>query len=494
MLKPKKNEIRKPTKTISGVTPVAVMLPPRKCNHGRCVYCPNLNVPQSYTPKSPVVMRAMRVNYDAYEQVRARIKAFKAMNHPTDKIELIIMGGTFLEYPKKFQYGFIKRCYDSLNSKKSKNLEQAKKLNESSKHRCVALCIETRPDVCSEYINRMLEFGATRVELGVQIIDDKIYKKVKRGHTIKDVIKATKDLKNSGFKIGYHIMPGLPGSNLKKDLKLFKKLFSDQRFKPDQLKLYPCQVIPGSELEDIYWKGKYKPYNKEQTKEILIKMLKEVPGYCRVMRVMREIPPEYIIAGTIRIDLRKDIEEELREENIKLKEIRYREIGFVKDKINKNLKLKKTKYKASDGDEYFLEIVNKDNILFGLLRLRIFKDGNLPTTKVVRNKNTINLKKPIKDLSISKNQRRNLAKPISEQNKIAIIRELHVYGPALKLNEQGKISQHIGLGKWLLNEAEKIVKKQDIKKLKIISGIGVREYYKKLGYKLDKDGYMIKNI
>jgi len=454
MLKPKKNEIRKPTKTISGITPIAVMLPPRKCEHGTCLYCPSLGVPQSYTPKSPVVIRAVKLKYDSYKQVRARIKAFKLMHHPTEKIELIIMGGTFLEYPSKFQYEFIKKCYDALNEKISESLEQAQKLNEKAKHRCIALCIETRPDVCINFINRLREFGCTRVELGVQIIDDKTYKKIKRGHTVKDVVNATKDLKNAGFKIGYHIMPGLPESNFKKDLKLFKKLFSDERFKPDQLKIYPCQVIPGSELEEVYWKGKYKPYTKEETEKILIEMLKIVPRYCRVMRIMREIPPQYLVAGIIRIDLRKDIEEKLRKEKRKLKEIRYREIGFAirdKRKISLDLKLKLTKYKASGGQEYFLEIVNKDDILFGLLRLRIFKDK-------------------------------------------AIIRELHVYGQALKLGEKSKISsQHKGLGKWLMSEAEKIIKKQRIKKLLVISGAGVREYYRKLGYNLE-GSYMIKEI
>jgi len=448
MLIPKKGEIRKPTKTISGITPVAVMLPPRKCDHGLCTYCPNLNVPQSYTPKSPVVLRASELNYDAFRQVKARMKAFKVMNHPTDKIELIIMGGTFLQYPEKFQNEFIKSLYDGLNNKKSKTLEQAQKLNEKAKHRCVALCIETRPDVCIEHIDKMRKWGATRVELGVQIIDDKIYKKTKRGHTVKEVVKATKALKNAGFKIGYHIMPGLPGSNLKKDLQLFKKLFSDSKFKPDQLKLYPCQVMPCSELEDIYYKKKFKPYTKKQTEKILVQMLKQVPRYCRVMRVMREIPPEYIVAGVINIDLRKHIEAELRKGK-GIKEIRYREIGFNQPKDLK-LKLKVTKYKASDGDEYFLEIVNKEDVLFGLLRLRMF-------------------------------------------NNSAIIRELHVYGKALKLGQKGELGQHTGLGKWLMDEAEKIVRKNKIKKLSVISGIGVREYYHKLGYELNNT-YMVKNI
>src|SRR3989344_8978365 len=195
MLKPLKGEIRKPTRTASGITPVAVMLPPRKCKHGACIYCPNLNVPQSYTPKSPVVLRALKLNYDSYKQVQARLESFELMNHPTDKIEIIIMGGTFLQYPKEFQYKFILGIYNALNNKKSprddsgepsKTLKQAKKINEKAKHRCVALCIETRPDICSPFhIKNMLKFGCTRVELGVQAPDDKIYKLVNRGHKVK---------------------------------------------------------------------------------------------------------------------------------------------------------------------------------------------------------------------------------------------------------------------------------------------------------------------
>jgi elongator complex protein 3 len=455
MKKPLKGEIRKPTKTISGITPVAVMLPPRACEHGECLYCPNMNVPQSYTPKSPVVLRASVVNYDAFKQVQGRLEAFRVMNHPTAKVEIIIMGGTFLQYPKKFQYDFIKGIYDGLNGKQSKNLKEAKNKNETAKSRCVALCIETRPDCCVEYIERMREFGCTRVELGVQVLDDKIYKFVQRGHIVQDVVNAVQELKNAGFKIGFHLMPGLPLSNLKKDLNLFKKVFSDSRFRPDQIKIYPCQVMPCSGLEKLYWEGKYKPYTKEELEKLILKMMKIVPRYCRVMRVMREIPPEYIVAGTTRIDLRKEIETEIRSRKIKLNEIRYREIGFAlqKGEINMNLKLKVTKYKASKGDEYFLEIVNKNDILFGLLRLRLF-------------------------------------------NKKAIIREVHVYGQSLKIGEKGNVGQHRGFGKWLIEEAEKIAKKNKCNQINVISGIGVREYYKKLGYSLDKTSfeYMVKII
>ena len=448
---------RKPTKTISGVAPLAIVIKPRKCPHGTCLYCPSLDVPQSYTPKSPAIMRAALLDYNPYKQVLVRLKAFSAMKHPTDKIELIIMGGTFLAYPIKYQYNFIKNCFDALNGKRSKNLEEAKKLNEKAKHRCTALCIETRPDVCSDSdIKRMLEFGCTRVELGVQAIDDKIYRKVCRGHTVKDVIEATRRLKNIGFKVGYHIMPGLPGSNFKKDIKMFKCIFTNDNFKPDQLKIYPTQVIKGAKLVKLYEQGKYEPYTKEELIKLLIEFKRIVPRYCRIMRIMREIPPDFLVAGTIRIDLRKVIHEKMQEKNIKCKCIRCREIGFAllkKKEIKKKLRLNKIEYKASKGREFFLEIINEDDIIFGLIRLRI-----------------------------------------SDDSKTLIVRELHVYGPTLEIGKRKKgKTQHTGLGRWLMDESEKIASEHDCKKISVISGIGVREYYKKLGYKLEGP-YMVKYL
>jgi elongator complex protein 3 len=465
---PKKNEIRKPTKTLSGVTPVAVMCKPKKCAHGTCVYCPTLNVPQSYTPKSPPVLRAELMKYDPYKQVQSRLKAYKLMNHPTDKIELIIMGGNFPEYPVKYKNWFIKRCYDALNSSRAWSLSGAKKRNQKAKHRCVALCIETRPDtliINKNSIKELNNWGCTRVELGVQAIDNKIYKLVCRHHTVEDVIAATNLLRNNGFKIGYHMMLGLPGSNPKKDISMFNELFKNPDFKPDQLKIYPCQVLQGSALAKWYKQGKYKPYTKEQIQKIIIKIMSFIPRYCRVMRMMREIAPDFLIAGTTRIDLRRDIEAELKKTNTKVNEIRFREIGFALRDLEKNkkistkLKLKTTKYKAGDSDEYFIEIINSKEILFGLCRLRL-----QPNTKI---------------------------------GMQAIIRELHVYGKSLAIGEksikQAIASQHKGLGKQLIKEAEKITKHHKIKDLHIISGVGVRPYYKKLGYKL-MSNYMYKKF
>ncbi|MFA5060793.1 MAG: tRNA uridine(34) 5-carboxymethylaminomethyl modification radical SAM/GNAT enzyme Elp3 [Candidatus Pacearchaeota archaeon] len=446
----------KPTKTISGVAPVAVMLPPRKCPHGACLYCPTLNAPQSYTPESPAVLRAKSCDYDPYNQVRARIKMLKEMGHSVGKIELIIMGGTFLAYPRDFQIDFIKSCYDALNEKKSKSLEKAKKFNETAKYRCTALCIETRPDFCTEvHIKDMLMFGATRVELGVQAIDDEIYVKVNRGHRVSDVIGATRRLKKAGFKIGYHLMPGIPGSNVKKDLKMFKRIFSSKDFRPDQIKIYPCQVLKGSGLENLYYNKEYVPYTKEDTKRLLIKMMKLTPRYCRIMRIMREIPPFYLVSGIKNIDLRKEVEEEIRKKKFKIKEIRFREIGFaLRDKrvIKGNLGIRVKKYSASDGKEYFIEAVNGDDLLFGLLRLRIEKKRKLP----------------------------------------AMIRELHVYGPTLDVGKKATEEyQHRGLGRELLKKAESIVKRGSVK---IIAGVGVREYYKNFGYNLDKEGIYMEKL
>ena len=408
-------------------------------------------------------MRAISLRYDPYKQVQARIKAFKAMDHPTSKIELIIIGGTFLSYPLDYQYNFIKSCYDAMNEKISSNLEKAKELNERSKNRCIALCIETRPDFCGEKeIKRLLDFGCTRVELGVQILDDKIYKFINRGHKIKDIIEATERLKDAGFKVGYHVMPGLPKSNPKKDLILFKKLFADENFKPDQLKIYPCQVIKGSGLEKLYEQGNYLPYSDEQTVNLIIKMLKEVPPYCRVMRIMREIPPNYIISGTTRIDLRNVIEHKIKDRGIKLNEIRSREVGFMlrdNKEINANVRLDVVGYKASKGNEYFLQIINNQNNMFALCRLRI----------------------PYKPF-------------LEELQNAALVRELHVYGPAIEIGERKDDSwQHHGLGKQLMNKAEEIAKKEGCKKIAVISGVGAREYYKKIGYKLE-NAYMVKNL
>lgn len=455
-----KEKPKKPVRTSSGVTPLTVVLPPRKCNHGTCIYCPGGDyVPQSYTDKSPAVMRALKLNFDVRRQVESRLKALENMGHPTEKIEIIIIGGTFLQYPKDFQYDYIKGCYEVLNGVSSETLVEAQKLNENAKHRVVAMCIENRPDNCSvEEIKRMREYGATRVEIGVQILDDEIYKKTARGHTINDVVEASSRLKDAGLKLGYHLMPGLPYSNIEKDIEKFKLVFSDEKFRPDQLKIYPCQIVEDAPLAKMYKRINYKTYTNEEIKEVLSEMMKLIPNYCRVMRVMREIPKEKMVGEVASTSIRKEVEDEIKKNKLKVNEIRMREVGFNMGGLKLDTKLKITEYLSSGGREFFLEVVNSDNVLFGLLRLRFPKESFL-----------------------------------DELKGASIIREVHVYGKALDLGEKGKDSQHTGLGKAMILEAEKISKKNGYKKVAVISGVGVREYYRKLGYKLEGT-YMVKNI
>jgi elongator complex protein 3 len=406
-------------------------------------------------------MRARQLSYDPHKQVLARLRAFTAMGHPTDKVELIIMGGTFLAYPIEYQYEFVKRCYDALNGKESKDLDMAKNINETTEHRSVALCIETRPDFCGpDEIKRMLDFGATRCELGVQIVDDEIYKKTKRGHTVADVKTATRLLKEAGFKVGYHLMPGLPGSSMKKDIERFKEIFDSEDFRPDQIKLYPTQVMKNSELENQYNAGKYEPYSDSELVDLLIKLKSLVPKWCRVMRVMREIPPSYLVAGTKRIDLRNVVLEKMQKNGLHCQCIRCREVGFAlrhgritkEELASSDVKLNKIEYPASGGTEVFLSFENPKEIIFGLCRLRV--DGS----------------------------------------KTALIRELHVFGPEVKLGAESERVQHKGLGTALMKEAERIATEHGCDKIKVISGVGVREYYKNLGYELDNEQYMSKGI
>jgi len=340
--------MRKIARTISGVTPVAVMTVPRKCP-GHCVYCPTYEgAPQSYTPESPAVLRAIRCEYDAGMQVSLRLRILTDMGHPTDKIELIVMGGTFLASPVEYQYQFIKDCYDAMNGVPSASLEEAKKINETAQHRCTGLCIETRPDWCrQEDIERMLDFGATRVELGVQTLDDDIYELVRRGHKVKEVVDATTRLREHGFKVYYHLMPGLPGSTPRKDLETAEQLFSDENFKPDGLKIYPTMVVEGTELEKWYLEGRYQPYEVDTMIDLMGDIKSVVPRYVRIPRVVRDIPSKFITAGC---------KESLRD-------------------VVKN------------GREIFLSCEDDQETLFGLLRLRI-QDKTVPSMGQVTNGNT----------------------------------------------------------------------------------------------------------
>lgn len=453
--------MKKISRTISGVTPVAVMGRPTGCP-GECIYCPTFpDAPKSYTPESPAVLRAKNCNYDPKRQVEERLRILSEMGHPADKVELIVMGGTFLAYPEDYQYQFIKECYDALNGVQSPSLDIAKQINETAKHRCVALCIETRPDWCREReIKSMLEFGTTRVELGVQTLDDNIYRLVKRGHTVADVVRATRLLKDYGFKVYYHWMPGLPGSTPEHDLELSHRLFADENFRPDGIKLYPTLVITGTELESWYRDNRYQPYTMHEMVNLMIEIKTSIPSYVRIPRVMRDIPSKYIIAGCKDLALRSSLKKRMEEIGTRCNCVRCREYGHrLRDgwKVGQP-HLKRLDYKASEGKEIFLSFEDEEETLFGLLRMRVC--------------------------------------PSTHNGGLAIVRELHVFGSEVPLGEQREgAAQHRGLGSELLREAERIAHDEfQARKIAIISGVGAREYFRtEFGYKLD-GAYMVKEL
>ena len=455
--------MKKFSRTISGVTPVAVMAQPMGCP-GNCVYCPSYpDAPRSYTPESPAVLRAKSCDYDAGRQVTERLRILSNMGHAADKIELIVMGGTFPACPEEYQYGFIKDCYDSLNGVESSTLEEAKHINETAEHRCVGLCIETRPDWCDEeHIRRMLDFGTTRVELGVQTLDDDIFHIVKRGHTVEAIIKSTQLLKEYGIKVYYHWMPGLPGSSPEKDLELSGRLFDDARFRPDGLKLYPTLVVQNSELETWYRDDRYHPYSMDELTELMVHIKSLIPGYVRVPRVMRDIPTKFIIAGCKDLALRSSLKKRMNELHMKCNCIRCREYGH---RLRDGWKIgephyKRVEYEASGGRELFLSYVDEQDTLFGLLRLRV------GPSKLGNNGDT------------------------------AIVRELHVFGTEVPLGEPGDGSaQHRGLGSELLKEAERISKEEfSAGRIAVISGVGARDYFRsEFDYELE-GAYMVKEL
>ncbi|MDD3083633.1 MAG: tRNA uridine(34) 5-carboxymethylaminomethyl modification radical SAM/GNAT enzyme Elp3 [Candidatus ainarchaeum sp.] len=451
----------KPTRSLSGVQVIAVMLPPFDCP-GKCVYCPSsFNgkiAPQSYTGFEPSTLRAQRLGYDPYKIVLNRISQLDATGNNANKIELIFQGSSFTALPKKQQISVVKKSIDAVTGKKTNSFVKSKKNAEKSLRRIVGITFETRPDLCSKNdIKQMLNLGGTRVELGVQNPDNKIYEKINRGHNVKSVVNSTQLLKDSGFKVLYHLMPGLPGSNYSKDLKNFKMIFSSPDFKPDMVKFYPCLIIKGTKLYSDWKKGNFSPMSEKKTINLLAKIKSELPPWVRVMRVNRDIPSNIISGGIKKTNLRQLIEKQLISNKKKCNCIRCREIGLFSRQnkiIDEKPKLRTVFYDASNGIEAFISMESK-NCLYGFVRLRKPFD---PFVKQI-------------------------------DAKTSLIRELHVYGKSLNLGERDIDStQHIGYGKILLEEAERIAREKfDSKKMVIISGLGVREYYNKnFGYKIDE--------
>lgn len=478
-------------RTQSGVAIVAVLTKPSSCP-GKCIFCPTeKNMPKSYLSNEPAVMRAIMHKFHPYHQIQNRLKALELNGHSTNKIELIVMGGTFSYFPKQYQIWFIKECFRACNdyhqNKKSTpkgtlrdNLLYEQKRNERVKHRIVGLTLETRPDyVNAKEILNFRQLGCTRVEIGVQSIFDNVLKLNNRGHLIKETIRATKLLKDAGFKINYHMMPGLYGSSLVKDFKMFKELFSNPDFQPDMLKIYPTVVIKNSKLYKLWKAGKYKAMPDKNFEKLIIKIKNEaIPPYTRIQRLVRDVPLPSIEAGPKISNLRQIIAKKTHCQCIRCREIK----GAYNSK--EKIVLNRIDYDASGGKEIFLQFVDSKNKLYALLRLRFPQFLKHSFQKK-------NLKKLKTNLSNNK-----------PKSYPAIIRELHTYGQLTEISKKNKYSpQHIGFGKKLIAEAEKIAYQELTKlnipknqqKIAIISGIGVRAYYRKLGYRL-QDTYMVKKL
>ncbi len=459
----------KEVRSLSGISAVAIMARPAKCP-GECIYCPKgTNAPQSYTGFEPATRRAIQNNYDAFEMVSSRLAQFKAVGHDPQKCELIIMGGTFNAQPKAYQEQFVKRAFDAFNEKPSATLKEAQKLNEKAKHRVIGLTFETRPDFASKkQLLDLLGFGGTRIELGVQSITPGMYEKIRRKHTLDDVVDATQNCKDLFFKAGYHMMPGL-FSTPKQDVAMFKKLFSDKRFKPDMLKIYPCLVMPNTVLYDLWKKGEFTPYGEAQAIKVLSEIKRALPKWVRVMRIERDIPSDQIAAGIKQTNIRQMVHKHMAQKGWKCNCIRCREAGLrAKGGVEvefENAKLNRTDYDASKGKEVFLSFDDEStDSLLGFLRLR------KPATETASEIANI------------------------DENTMGV-RELHVYGEQLGLGaRKAAAAQHKGFGASLLEEAEKIAAEEfDAKKLLIISGVGAREYYKKFGYR-QEGAYMGKKL
>ncbi|MBI4170873.1 MAG: tRNA uridine(34) 5-carboxymethylaminomethyl modification radical SAM/GNAT enzyme Elp3 [Candidatus Aenigmarchaeota archaeon] len=452
----------KPIRTASGVANIAVMWKGAEMGNNKffscpanCVYCPQgENSPKAYTGVEPTTMRAKRLNYDPFMQVKNRIRQFHIIGHKTDKCELIIMGGTFTAMPFSFQEDFVKRCFDAFNGFESACLTDAQKNNETADNRCIGLTIETRADYCTQaHIEKMLDFGCTRVEIGVQTTSDELLEKIERGHDAQANIEAIKRLKYAGLKFTAHWMPGFTGLvgevDIEEELRLFKKLFTPD-YQPDELKIYPTLVIPGTKLYEMWKEGKYHSLEKGNMIELLVKMKEIVRPYVRIKRIMRDISEHEAEAGARTTNLRQLVKEIMQKDGKRCRCIRCREIGFD-DVSAEGIEMQITEYDASEGKELFISFENKktDKII-GFLRLRL------------------------------------------DNSEIAKVRELHVYGEMTPIGE--KIAyQHAGFGKRLMKKAEEIAAERGKKFIAVTSGIGVRNYYRKLHYVLEGN-YMTKKL
>ncbi len=460
----------KPTRTLSGVAPVAVMTSPSPCPHGKCLPCPGgpdhpFKSPQSYTGEEPAALRAREHEYDPFRQVHARLEQFELLGHRVNKVELIVMGGTMTARPVEYQEQFVSRCVEAMNTypggrpaAESRPIAVVETENETAPIRCVAITFETRPDWCRrEHIDRMLELGVTKVELGVQHLDDTILTFNRRGCTVEDTVAANTLLRDAGLKVGFHMMPNLPHSTIGSDREMFGMLYGDPRFRPDFLKIYPTLVTPGSEIASLWEQGEYAPYNEEELIDLVAYAKSLIPEYSRLQRIQRDIPAKLIVAGSRHSNFRQLAQNRLRETGRRCRCIRCREIGRLPSAADTTIQV--IMYKSCGGREHFISAVADDSLV-GFTRLRF-------PSMVYR----------------------------PELEGSALIRELHVYGSLVPIGKDAECEewQHRNYGKILLAQAEEIAREAGFARLAIMSGIGVRPYYKRQGYER-KGPYMIKEL
>jgi len=462
----------KPTRSLSGVSTVTVLTEPHACP-GECLFCPeDQDLPKSYLKEEPGAARAWQNHFDPYLQVSSRVESYSATGHPTDKIELLILGGSWSAYPADYRTWFVKRCFDALNGLDSATLEEAQAFNESAHCRNVGLVVETRPDmVTPAEIAEMRRLGVTKVQMGAQSFDDGILVRNCRGHSVEDTLNATALLRAAGFKIVLHWMPNLLGATPQSDRIDFAHMWSGG-FCPDELKIYPTQLVREAPLYDIWEKGEYHPYSTGDLVQLIADIKPTIPEYSRVNRVVRDIPSDYIIAGSKRSSLRQDVHAELAARGQRCRCVRCREIRGQAVEIS-SLEMKDFIYYPADAEEHFISFSTPDDRLAGYLRLA------LPSAVPSQKRNDV---------------RNQLYALIPEIDGAALIREVHIYGQSLEVGaDLSGAAQHSGLGKALLEKAEELAKTAGFRQMAVIAAVGTRLYYEKRGFKRSTL-YMTKEI
>jgi elongator complex protein 3 len=451
----------KPVRTLSGVTTVTVLTKPYPCP-GKCIFCPtDVRMPKSYVPDEPGARRALEHDFDPYNQVAARIQALEAIGHPSDKIELLILGGTWSAYRRDYQEWFVRRCFDAMNGSEAPTLAQAHALNETAAHRNVGLVIETRPDhIDASELAWLRSLGVTKVQMGVQSLDDDILELNRRGHTVAQTHRAVDLLRAAGFKIVLHWMPNLFGATPASDRQDFSRLWSG--LCPDEIKIYPNQLLENTDLYAYWLRGDYHPYSTQELVELIADVKTTIPRYCRVNRVIRDIPSTYVVEGNKRTSLRQDVHQEMLRRGTACQCVRCREVGSNKVDLSA-LELHDLVYETAGAEEHFLSFDTADDRLAGFLRLSLPSNG-APSTCM------------------------------SDLEGAAIIREVHVYGQSLPVGaDENGAAQHIGLGSRLTQRAENLARIGGYRRLAVISAVGTRRYYARLGF-ISGDHYMLKSV